>query len=189
VPGQDDLLPSLAALGRALFGAAACSVALLDADEAYLTYVAASGAGAEHIVGTRLPVNRGIAGWVVSSGQPIGVDDVRRDPRFESAVAESTGYVPRSILAVPIEADGDPVGVMQVLDAAVLVDRDDMATLGLLSAHASACLSLLRDAQPETHAQKPQDLDALITELRSLRFDEKQAAGQLLSAFLAYTRR
>jgi GAF domain-containing protein len=187
VSAPDALLPTLAALGRALFGAAACSVALLDADETHLTYVAASGAGGDRIVGQRLPVSRGIAGWVVSSGQPIGVDDVRRDPRFDSAVAESTGYVPRSILAVPIEGDGDTVGVIQVLDAAESPDRDDMALLGLLSEHAAACIG--RPASADDATPKSTDVDALIAELRTLRVDEKDAAVQLLATFVAYTRR
>jgi GAF domain-containing protein len=71
------------------------------------------------VVGIRLPVGRGIAGWVAQSGQPIAVSDLSRDTRFARDVAESTSYVPTAILAVPIETDDELIGVLSVLD------RDD----------------------------------------------------------------
>ena len=113
---SDDLTPSVAAV-RALFGAAACSCALVDPDGATLTFVAADGAGAAEIVGVSLPVSRGIAGWAVMSGQPIAARDVRADPRFARDVAESTQYVPESIMAAPMfDRDGETLGVVSVLD-------------------------------------------------------------------------
>ena len=126
-------------------------------DESHLTFVAASGAGADQIVGLRLPVNRGIAGWVVSSGQPIGIEDVRSDARFEMDVAMSTGYVPTSILAVPIEGTGDTLGVIQLLDPAPSPDRQDMALLGLLSSHAALCVGVpVGSPEPSTRpARRP----------------------------------
>ena len=51
-----------------------------------------------------------------TTGQPLVVSDVAADPRFDRATAESTGYVPRSILAVPVLDDGGSIGVLEVLD-------------------------------------------------------------------------
>ena len=48
---------------------------------------------------------RGIAGYAFSTGQPLAVADVAQDPRFDRTVAESTGYVPRSLLATPLVDD------------------------------------------------------------------------------------
>ncbi|WP_436691901.1 GAF domain-containing protein [Geodermatophilus sp. CPCC 205506] len=100
--GARDLLRSTTELTRRLFDAAACALALPEAESEQLVFRSASGAGAARIVGQRLPVGQGIAGWAVSSGQPIGIAEVARDPRFARGVAEATGYVPRSILAVPL---------------------------------------------------------------------------------------
>jgi signal transduction protein with GAF and PtsI domain len=115
--------PGAGALGRcveatrALFGAAACSVALVDADGATLQFVASDGAGAEEIVGVSIPVSRGIAGWAAMSGQPIAVRDVQTDARFARDVAESTRYVPTAIYAAPmLDAEGEVLGVTSVLD-------------------------------------------------------------------------
>jgi hypothetical protein len=193
-PRTVDLLRSVAGMGRALFGAAACSVALLNDAETQLTFVAAVGAGAEQIVGVQLPVSRGIAGWVASSGQPIRVADVQSDARFDRAVAESTGYVPRTILAVPLEGvRDDTLGVIQLLDPVASTDRDDMALLGLLSTHAEACLAMAASVPNGTDSStvsgQSNDFEALLVELRNLRPDQRATAAQLVSTFIAYTRR
>jgi signal transduction protein with GAF and PtsI domain len=185
-----DLLRSVAGLGRALFDSAACSVALLDDDESTLTYVAAVGIGSAQIVGVHLPVNRGIAGWVASSGQPIGIADVSSDNRFDRAVAESTGYIPHAILAVPIESSrGDTLGVIQVLDPVTAPDRDDMSTLGMLSSHAELCIEAATLQRPGSPGSGSGELERLISELRDLRPSDQQTAGQLLGTFIAHTRR
>jgi subtilisin len=102
---------------RELLGAAACSVALADPDELGLTFVAAAGAGAKEILGVRIPIGNGIAGWAVSAGQAVSVRDVPADVRFARGVAEETGYVPQRISAVPVLArDGTPLAVIEVLD-------------------------------------------------------------------------
>jgi len=102
---------------RSLFSAAACSCALVEPGGESLLFVAADGTGAQEIVGVTLPAGTGIAGWAVMSGQPIVVADVGADSRFARDVAESTRYVPETILAAPLVDDaGDVLGVIEVLD-------------------------------------------------------------------------
>ncbi len=104
---------------RQLLGAAACSCALVDDAGERLRFVAADGAGADAIVGVALPADRGIAGWVAMTGEPIAVGAVQDDARFARDVAESTDYVPETILAAPLLArDGTLHGVLEVLDPA-----------------------------------------------------------------------
>lgn len=117
VPGShDELLDSITSAAKELFEAAACSLALLDDTQRELIFHVAVGAGAEDVKGLRMPVDRGIAGWVVAAGQPIAIEDVTRDPRFAADVAERTGYVPRSILAMPLQTDREMLGAIEVLD-------------------------------------------------------------------------
>ncbi|MEA2509980.1 MAG: hypothetical protein QOG21_2062 [Actinomycetota bacterium] len=111
-----ELLRSITSAAMSLFGAAACSLALVRENQEELEFHVASGAGAEEVVGMRVPIGQGIAGYVVSSGQPIAIEDVTRDPRFAAAFAEGTGYVPRSILAMPLETEREMLGVIEVLD-------------------------------------------------------------------------
>lgn len=112
---EDDLGAGCAAT-RAIFAAAACSCALATEDGSGLEFVAADGAGAAAIIGVRLPISRGIAGFVALSGQPIATD-VGADVRFARDIAESTDYVPDLILAAPLlDEDGETLGVLEVLD-------------------------------------------------------------------------
>lgn len=134
---------AITAVAQQFFAAAACSIAEFDDESDELVYIAASGAGADAVVGIRLPIGRGIAGWVAQSGQPIAVSDLSRDARFARDVAESTSYVPTSLLAVPIETDDRLVGVLSILD------RDDarpgaardLDTATLFAAQAAAAMS------------------------------------------------
>ena len=141
--GADELLRSLTETARRLFGAAACSLALLTEDESELVYTVAAGQGADDVTGMRIPASRGIAGWVVQSGQPIAISDVAADPRFSREQAEQTGYIPQAILAVPVET---PAGLLGVIS---LLDRDprrpgaeqDMALLSLFADQAALALA------------------------------------------------
>jgi GAF domain-containing protein len=186
--GPDGLLRLVVGLGRRIFAAAACSVALLEADDEHLVFRAASGEGAEQVTGMRLPVVRGIAGWVVSSQEPIAVDDVRLDPRFAQDVAAGTGYVPRSILAAPLEADERVLGVIEVLDRSQDTNRDDLALLCLLAEQAALGISTSRPLRPATEPPHG-TLTDLCAELSRLGADEQQAAVGLLRGFLDYVRR
>jgi GAF domain-containing protein len=143
-PGPDDraLLTSITTMTRSIFGAAATSVLLFDLRASELIFEAVSGAGEEFLVGTRFPADRGIAGWVVATGEPMAVDDLADSQLFARDLAESTRYVPTSILAVPVTYGGDVLGVLQVLDPQPR-GRSSIADLDLLTlVAAQAGLSL-----------------------------------------------
>ena len=85
---------------------------MLTDDESELVYTAADGAGADAVVGLRIPSGQGVAGWVAASGQPVAIGDLARDPRFAGEVAEQTGYVPRAMLVVPVRSPDRLLGVL-----------------------------------------------------------------------------
>jgi GAF domain-containing protein len=136
-----ELISSIAEAARNVFRAQACSVAIVETDREHLMFYAAS-TDAGDIIGKRIPIDRGLAGWVVASGQPLALADVAADPRFAREVAESTGYVPRAILAMPLETDQEMLGVIEVLDPAGGAD-DAGGSLDLLAVFArQAALAL-----------------------------------------------
>jgi GAF domain-containing protein len=141
--GAPELLRSLTEAARRLFGAAACSLALLSGDESELVYTTAAGEGAQDVTGMRISSSQGIAGWVVQSGQPIAVSDVTRDPRFSRQAAERTGYVPRSILAAPVQTPQRVLGVISLLDrdAQRPGAEQDMEVLSLFADQAALALA------------------------------------------------
>lgn len=148
VPDHGRLLQTVVETARAIFGAAASSIFLLDPAREDLVFAAVSGRGEGHLVGTRVSAEEGLVGWVMAAGQPIAVDDAGEDPRFARATAEATGYVPRSILAAPLLAGGEPIGVIEVLDrtADPRGNLTDLEILGLFAGQAAIGLQMLRRA-------------------------------------------
>lgn len=141
--GTEELLQSLTETARQLFGAAACSLALLSDDDSELLYTIAAGEGAQNVTGMRISSGHGIAGWVVQSGQPIAISDLANDPRFSREFAEQTGYVPQTILAVPVETPQRMLGVISLLDRDTRRPgaEQDMASLALFADQAAIALA------------------------------------------------
>jgi hypothetical protein len=110
-----QLMEGIVRTAAGVFGAAASSIALIDRTTDELVYQSAWGAGAHEIVGVRLPPGVGIAGAVVASGEGQATD-CRNDPRFASQIAAGTGYVPYTMLVVPLIRNDDPIGVLSILD-------------------------------------------------------------------------
>jgi GAF domain-containing protein len=216
--GHQELLRSITVAAKDIFEAAACSLALLDDAQEELTFYVASGAGADDVIGMRVPVGQGIAGWVVTSGQPIEIADVTRDPRFARDVAESTGYVPRAILAMPLETERQMLGVIEVLDrranggsgsrdmellalfarqAALAIENSRVFTdLGraLFEALGRATDGDLRSAlelvarEGESPSPELAELAAHFNELSRTGPEERVAATRMVGEFVAYMR-
>jgi GAF domain-containing protein len=112
----DAVLRSVVGAAAALFGAEAASLALFDPDRDRLVFRVAAGEQGRGVVGVEIKPDEGLAGYVFSSGRAIAVSDIANDTRFGRAVAEMTGYVPRSIVAVPLVDEDGTIGVLEVLD-------------------------------------------------------------------------
>ncbi|RPI01659.1 MAG: GAF domain-containing protein [Calditrichaeota bacterium] len=63
-----------------------------------------------------LAKGQGIAGWVWQNAQPLIVPDVQRDQRFYGQVDTQSGFVTRSILAVPLIWKDRLIGVAEVIN-------------------------------------------------------------------------
>jgi signal transduction protein with GAF and PtsI domain len=142
---QRRVLQSIVEVARSIFGAAAASVFLLERETGDLVFEAVAGEGEAFLPGTRFPSGTGIVGWTVACGQPLVIDDLSDAPQFARNAAESTGYIPRSIMAAPLFHDGDCVGVLEVLDrdSRARCDLGDLDSLGLLATEIAAVLELL----------------------------------------------
>ena len=142
---QSRLLQSIVEVARSFYGAAAASVFLVDDQTGDLVFEAVAGKGENSLHGARFPAGTGIVGWTVQCGQPLLIDDVSDNPQFSRDAAESTGYVPRSIMAAPLFHDGNCVGVLEVLDrdSQPRCDLGDLDALGLLATETAAALALL----------------------------------------------
>ncbi|MEV0783335.1 GAF domain-containing protein [Streptomyces sp. NPDC050423] len=140
---RHELLQSVVDVARAIFGAAASSVFLLDEETDELVFQAVSGQGEEFLVGRRFPAGRGIAGWVATSGEPMVVDDLSVTPSFDRSLAESTEFVPSALMAAPLISESRVLGVLEVLDPSPRA-RTEMRELDLLAMFARQAAAALR---------------------------------------------
>lgn len=148
---NDALLNSIVETAAKIFGAAAASILLVNEAEEVLEFKVSFGSADHDLVGTKFPYDKGIAGYVFMTGQPIATSNVREDKRFDQDFAKSTGYVPNSILATPlISSDDRIIGVMEVLDKidATSFDMQDMELMAMFAQQAA--LAIDQSQQTET---------------------------------------
>jgi GAF domain-containing protein len=172
-----ELLQSVVDVARAIFGAEASSIFLLDEETDELVFQAVSGRGAGVLIGRRFPAGRGIAGWVAVSGEPMVADDLTANASFDRSLAESTEYVPNALMAAPLIHGGRVLGVLEVLDPAQQA-RSSLSELELLSLFARQAATALRfaTASPAPEREESAGLPArhkaeaarLLRELESL---------------------
>jgi len=112
----EAVLRSVVEAAVALFEAEAASIALYEPARNVLVFRVAAGEHGQGVIGLEIPPDRGLVGYVFSSGQALAIADVRADPRFGRSFAEQTQYVPRSIVAVPLLDERGTLGVLEVLD-------------------------------------------------------------------------
>jgi GAF domain-containing protein len=115
-PAGTAVLRSIVDATAVLFGAEAASLALHDPVTDRLVFTVAAGEHGQGVVGLAIGSSEGVAGYVFSTGQPLALSDVASDARFGRETAEQTGYVPRSLIAVPLVDDEGILGVLEVLD-------------------------------------------------------------------------
>ncbi|WP_432838224.1 GAF domain-containing protein [Dactylosporangium sp. CA-092794] len=175
-PSAAELMQSVVDVARAIFGAQASSVFLLDELAHELIFYSVSGQGEGFLVGRRFPATSGIAGWVVASGEPMVVDDLSSVATFDRELAESTRYMPNSLMAAPLVHDERMLGVLEVLDPAPQSrsNLNELDLLALFARQAAAALRVVVDRHPPSGERGPAGL--------GLDADGRAAALQLAAS-------
>ena len=145
----DELFPFIVGKCREVFDATGASILLCDPEhnELYFPFVAEDDpAVLARLLELRFPADRGIAGWVLSHGEAVRVDDVQSDPRFFGGVDVETGFTTRSLLCAPLRTFQGVIGVIQVLnprDGGRFSD-DDLAFLEALAGSVAVAIENAR---------------------------------------------
>jgi phosphoserine phosphatase RsbU/P len=92
------------------------SVLVRDGDEGDLRFLSAIGKVAGKLIDVKVPAGKGIAGFVLSSGQPMAVSNVVEDSTFYAEIDKATGYSTEMILATPLRHDGETIGVLEYIN-------------------------------------------------------------------------
>ncbi len=155
---HDQLLRLIVETAAHVISAQSASLFLIDEEAQELVFEVALGPKAEEVQHHRVPLGHGIAGLVALSGQPMAVSDASQDPRQASDIAKAVGYVPESLLCVPLFYGDRVIGVLELLDK---IDEQsfsvaDLEALGLFANQAAVSI-----AQSRAHG----NLGALLNDL------------------------
>lgn len=89
---------------------------------------------------------RGILGWVVEHGEPLIVNDLEADERYDPEVDRVPCRVLHNMVAVPLQFRGRTIGVLQVCNkrSPFDFDEEDLSVLITLAAQVSIALANAR---------------------------------------------
>ncbi|MEA5620057.1 GAF domain-containing protein [Cronbergia sp. UHCC 0137] len=74
-------------------------------------------ADGNNLIEVRIPSNRGIAGYVASTGESLNISDAYQDYRFDPSTDKKTGYLTRNILCLPVfNSANELIGVTQLIN-------------------------------------------------------------------------
>ena len=110
------LLEMIMEKSKEVMDAEASSLMLLDEETQELVFNVATGEKGAALRQIRLPLGRGIAGWVAQNREALLVPDAYEDPRFNRDADKMSGFRTRSILCVPLMMQERILGVVQVLN-------------------------------------------------------------------------
>ncbi len=124
--GIEGLINRIVVMASKVMNADRASLFLIDAVAGELWSKEAEGEGSREI---RIPLGKGIAGWVAQHDQLINIEDAYTDPRFNPEVDKHTGYRTKSVLCGPVkDLEGGILGVIQVINKkGKAFDSDDEA--------------------------------------------------------------
>jgi signal transduction histidine kinase len=96
--------------------AEAASILLYDDTARQLYFQVATNIDEPTMRGLIIPLDKSIAGWIVTNRQSVRIDDAHKDDRFFSEVEQSIGYSTRSLLGIPLITKNKVVGVLEVIN-------------------------------------------------------------------------
>jgi signal transduction histidine kinase len=164
------LLDIIVQVATELTGTTDASIMLIDRETGELRFKAAFGHKSAEIRPFSVPLKGSIAGTVATEDKPLLVRDAQSDPRWYHQVDEGSGFVTRSIMAVPMRVRGEVIGVLN----AVNKRGDEQMTwedVQLLTTLASQAAIAVENAR-------------LLSELQAA-YDELNELDRLKSEFIA----
>lgn len=188
------------------------SIIVRDGDE--LRFSCVVGKVADKLRGVKIPQNKGIAGFVFASGQPLAIADAARDANFYAEIDRQTGFSTETILATPLRTANEIVGVLEFVNRvgappfapftsnemdraavyaeaiAALVDAQKRAALNVVFA-AKICADAdlqewLENLHDAPEHSETLELALLIRRLSSLGEAERRLSREILESCLRY---
>jgi hypothetical protein len=111
-----DVLEAVLHFCMESFKVEAASVLLLDYEHKNFRFYSAEGPAKPVLLMASFPAAHGLAGAVLATQQAEVINDVQNDPRFFKKFDQESGFVTRNMIAVPLTAGEEKIGVLEILN-------------------------------------------------------------------------
>ena len=172
----DEVLDLVVESAARLINAEAGSLLLRDDDTGDLVFQITNGPAGKELIGMHIPAGRGIAGAAFTENHPVISQNTSQDKRWYASFDEQSEFVTESVLAVPLNARGRSIGVLEVINKKSHhpFSEDDAE---VLQAFASQAAIAIENAQLFTTTD--QALQARLEELTTLQHIDRQLNATL----------
>jgi signal transduction histidine kinase len=141
----DTLLNDIVSAAADITHAEAASILLYDDTARQLYFQVATNIDEPTMRGLIVPLEKSIAGWIVTNRQTVRIDDAHKDDRFFSDVEQTVGFSTKSMLGIPLITKNKVVGVLEVVNKkrGKFTDPDE-SMLTVLGAQAAVAIENAR---------------------------------------------
>ena len=162
--------------------AEASSVYELDTEKREISVRLARGEKGGFIKAGRLKLGEGIAGWVIQSGKPMIVEDVKKEGRFSDRFDRETGFTTRSLICVPLIIREKTMGAIQVINKkdGGPFTKEDTELLTALAPQISVALDNAKLYQRLEENFKLTAEELKVTQLKLIRSERLAAIANLV---------
>jgi len=142
----EPFLHSLIAAASELTGCEAAFILEAEEDGEQLHFLALPRFHRGVFKSVKVPLQTSVAGWVFENGQPAVVPDVTAEPRHFKGADQATGFVTRSLMAVPVIYQGEKLGVLEVINKTgeAHYTEEDLTILETLASQAAIAIQNTR---------------------------------------------
>ncbi len=172
----DPLLVRIVNSSMSILGCEAGSLFLTDDETGEYVFRVAAGPVGQNLVGMRIAPGKGFVGEAIESATVLIVNDVQNDPRWFRGSDQTTGFVTRALMVVPLRRGEHTVGALEVInkaDGAPFNDEDR----DLLAAFAGQAAVAIENAR--LFAQTDQALSERVAELSVMQRIDRELNAAL----------
>ncbi|HMV79212.1 MAG TPA: SpoIIE family protein phosphatase [Leptospiraceae bacterium] len=153
---------------KTVFRTESCSILLVDKAKNELYFHIVAGEKEEEISKIRVPMGKGIAGTVAVTREPMIINDAQNDDRVYKVVDKASAFVTRNIIATPLVANDEVIGVMEAINT---IDRNNFNASDIslfLSFSGAAALAIQKTRLLEDLEITNLNLEKRVSELAGL---------------------
>ena len=172
----EPLLQNILDSAVGILNCEAGSLFLVDETTDELVFKATAGPVAQNLAGQRLAAGTGIVGEAVQSRRAVVSNNVQQESSWFASTDKNTGFVTRSIMAVPLQVKESVIGVLEVInrkDGLPFVEDDQ----NLLSAFGGQAAVAIDNARLYTLTDR--ELNARVEELSVMQRIDRELNASL----------